>query len=91
MDPDDPVGALEPLIRGYASVIRFTELERLLLCELVIARQAALLLINAWRAQLHPKDRSYIEKNCERNRRGLRFLLSQDGRRLAERVHRITQ
>lgn len=90
-DPNDPLGVIEPFIRGYSSVVRLTALEQSLLCDLVIARQAALLLINAWRAQLHPEDRAYIEKNCERNRRGLQFMLSQDADRIAEGVRRIIQ
>lgn len=69
-----PLGGAEALIAGYHSVIALSELDRELLVGLMRARQAALILVNAWRSHLFPEDAVYINKNVARAERGLAIL-----------------
>jgi Ser/Thr protein kinase RdoA (MazF antagonist) len=73
-DPVLPLGGAGHLIAGYASVIPLSALEVRLLVGLMRARQAALILINAWRSHLFPDEAEYINKNVARAERGLAIL-----------------
>lgn len=69
-----PLGGAEHLIAGYASVLPLSALEIELLPGLMRARQAALILINHWRASLFPDAAPYIMKNVHRAQTGLALL-----------------
>ena len=73
-DPAHPLGGAEPLIAGYASILPLSDLECEMLVGLMRARQAALILVNAWRSRLFPKEAAYINKNVARATRGLAIL-----------------
>jgi Ser/Thr protein kinase RdoA (MazF antagonist) len=73
-DPTLPLGGAEHLIAGYASVIALSALETKLLVGLMRARQAALILVNYWRAHLFPAEAEYIKKNVARAEHGLSIL-----------------
>ena len=79
-DPDLPLGGAEKIIAGYHSVIPLSDLDRELLVGLMRARQAALILVNAWRSALFPEDAAYINKNVARGERGLAILSRLDAR-----------
>lgn len=73
-DPALPLGGAEHLIAGYAGVQPLTGTECQLLVGLIRARQAAMILINHWRARLFPAEAAYITKNVARAVRGLQIL-----------------
>ena len=73
-DPARPLGGAERLIAGYAGVQPLTGPERQALVGLIRARQAAMILINHWRARLFPAEAAYITKNVARAVRGLQIL-----------------
>ncbi|MGR3269590.1 serine kinase [Thalassococcus profundi] len=79
-DSGQPLGGAEALIAGYASVIPLSALDRRVLVGLMRARQAALVLINAWRSHLFPDQAAYINKNIARAERGLAILSRLDTR-----------
>ena len=56
----DPVADMLPMIAGYHQVTSLLSEETDLLCSLVECRLMASLLIPAWRAQAHPKNREYL-------------------------------
>ncbi len=79
-DPSLPLGGTEHLIAGYASVLPLSALEARLLAGLMKARQAVLILVNYWRAQLFPAEAEYIKKNVGRAERGLSILTKLNAR-----------
>jgi Ser/Thr protein kinase RdoA (MazF antagonist) len=73
-DPALPLGGAEHLIAGHAGVQPLTAPECRVLVGLIRARQAAMILINHWRARLSPAEAAYITKNVARAVRGLEIL-----------------
>lgn len=73
-DPSLPLGGAESLVAGYSSVCPLSPLETELLAGLMMARQSALILINAWRSHLFPENAAYINKNVARAEAGLSIL-----------------
>lgn len=73
-DPGLPLGGAEHLIAGFAGVQQLTGPECRALVGLIRARQAAMILINNWRARLFPAEAAYITKNVARAERGLEIL-----------------
>lgn len=73
-DPARPLGGAEHLIAGYAAVQPLTGPECRVLVGLIRARQAAMILVNHWRARLFPAEAAYITKNVARAVRGLEIL-----------------
>jgi Ser/Thr protein kinase RdoA (MazF antagonist) len=73
-DPGQPLGGAEPIIAGHHAVRPLTALEMHLLVDMIRARQAALILINHWRAALFPDEAEYIMKNVKRAETGLLIL-----------------
>lgn len=74
LDPASALGGAEALIAGYAVVLPLSPLDARMLVPLIRARQAALILVNAWRATLFPADADYINKNVGRAKNGLSIL-----------------
>ena len=77
-DPARPLGGAEPLIAGYSSVLQLSDCESRVLVGMIRARQAAMILINHWRARLYPAEAAYITKNVARAERGLQILAPLD-------------
>ncbi|GAA4226902.1 Ser/Thr protein kinase RdoA (MazF antagonist) [Sagittula marina] len=85
-DPELPLGGAEQVLAGYASVIPLSDLDRAVIVGLMRARQAALVLINAWRSHLFPDQAIYINKNVARSQNGLAILSRLDARAEAAAV-----
>jgi len=77
-DPARPLGGAELLIAGYCSVLPLSDCESRVLVGMMRARQAAMILINHWRARLYPAEAAYITKNVARAERGLQILATLD-------------
>lgn len=89
-DANQPLGGASPIIAGFHAVQPLTPLEMRLLVGMIRARQAALILINYWRAEIFPQEAQYIKKNVRRAETGL-MILSALGAEAAERaVHAAT-
>ncbi|RZK89658.1 MAG: serine kinase, partial [Methylobacterium sp.] len=74
LDPASALGGAEALIAGYAAIVPLSPLDARMLVPLIRGRQAALVLVNAWRAALFPADADYINKNVGRAKHGLSIL-----------------
>ncbi|MGI4792516.1 MAG: phosphotransferase [Janthinobacterium lividum] len=74
LDPASALGGAEALIAGYAAIVPLSPLDARMLVPLIRARQAALILVNAWRAALFPAEADYINKNVGRAKNGLSIL-----------------
>jgi hypothetical protein len=65
-------------------------LEMRLLVGMIRARQAALILINHWRAEIFPQEAQYIKKNVRRAETGLMILSALDAEAAEQAVHAAT-
>jgi Ser/Thr protein kinase RdoA (MazF antagonist) len=86
-NPATSLGGAEALIKGYNAVMPLSPLEAKLLVGLMRARQAALILVNSWRATLFPAEAGYINKNVARAARGLSILAALSDTEAEAAVH----
>lgn len=73
-----PLQKVAAMLKGYSAVRPLEDQEIAMVAPLIVARLSKIVTISAWRARLHPSNRSYILRNAETSWRSLDLLMGMD-------------
>jgi len=85
----DGPDAAARMVAGYQAVVGMSEAEMAVVPLLIGARSVLTVAITAWRAQLYPENRVYIQRNRPAAVRTLAVLSGDGGRRLQDKIHTL--